>query len=1018
MGEIDMITADEIYNRTNGGKDIILHLYPASEAGFERRHNFKIRSDDKNASCTVFQTSDGKWLMQDKGGADTKAKNAIQLVIESEGLNYGDAILWCAQHFCPDLLDEKEREKALNPEPEVTEAPAIDTIAVNLRPSGQFTKAELAMLGDCKEHSITPEDCAELCLKPLDSYITQKNKDGKSFQIAATEGYPMYYYDYGLYGKIYCPLSKKFRFQWKDKAKIQQEDDAALSAWEQGGKTGPRPKARIIPFSGEKDFMERYTKAVNGEWNPEASIPSDDGEGEETVDMTWDKLIICSGPSDALNVKSAGYHVCWPNSETAKFTEYEYNILSSLAKKLYILYDIDETGIRNMYDIALRYLDISIIRLPDDLKKHRDRRGKPCKDAKDFFMYYRKPETQNPVKLFDELVKLSGGLKFWTAIPQQKGGYKYDINNDQMYAFLEASGYYTIETTTKNEGFTFCRIEGNKVTLIDKEAIAAECSMYLLEYLRTHPKYYSQALVNSIHRSKQISAGNLVKLRRIHPDFNAFTENYDFLWFRNGIFRVGADGIVKLKDSECKYLIYSSKIIDHDLQVEQPYFEIGRTPTFQALKDQLAAATPATPLYYSLESQIDTMEDMKKYTVEIRKFGSTFMQYLWNTGREYWRDEEAGKPLTEAQQREYRLNFISKCLAVGYMLSKYKTSGQPYAVYAMEMVQADGDEHLGGTGKSLFLKSMEKLRFQEYVDGQRIDTSNMRFIFQNVVKDITDTIFLDDLDSKVPMKTFMNMVTGKMTIDVKHGKGFTMDYTESPKLGFTSNHAIRNFDDSLNRRIWFAAFSDYYHSDSTQRKLKLRSPRTEFGKDLIDQYSPDEMNHFYNFMLTCMVQWHKIHERVQPPMKSIMQRTLVRAMGQDFFDWAEDWFTDERLNTFVDQDVAIEAFSKTISARSQQFMAPKKFKEQMSLWCQYHAEDGFVFNPDSIFTNESDRKHQRIHRKENGVDKYYFYVETPAGVNGPTPALPGGAGQEAAAPVPPPPVYMDSSPEDDDNAPF
>lgn len=1009
-----MITRDDIFRRTNGGKDVILRLFPASEAGFERRHNFKIRPDDKNASCTVFQAGDGTWLMQDKGGADTKAKNAIRLVCEVEGLDFGSALTWIAQNFCPDLLDEKEREKILNPQPTVTEVAAIDTIAVNIRPSGEFTKAELAMLG----YEITPDICAELCLKPLDSYITQKNKEGKSFQIAGNEGYPMYYYDYTLYGKIYCPLSEKFRFQWKDKARIQTEDEAAFSAWEQGGRKGPAPKARIIPFSGEKDFMTRYTQAVNGEWKPEETVPTEDGEGEDTVDKTWDKLIICSGPSDALNVKSAGYHVCWPNSETAKFTEYEFNILSSLAKKIYILYDIDETGIRNMYDIALRFLDISIIRLPEDLKKHRDRRGKPCKDAKDFFMYYRKPESQNPVRLFDELVKLSGGLKFWTATQMQKGGWKYDINNDQMYAFLEASGYYTIETTTKTEGFTFCRIEGNKVTLIDKEAIAAECSMYLLEYLRTHPKYYSQALVNAIHRSKQISAGNLVKLRRIHPDFNAFNEMYDYLWFRNGIFRVGADGIVKVKDSECPYLIYSSKIIEHDFSPEQPYFDISPTAELQSLKARLGTLSPGTPAYYSLEAKIDALDDMKKYGVEIRKFGSDFMKYVYNTGREYWRDEERGVPLSDNQQKETRLNFISKCLAIGYMLSKYKTSGQPYALYAMEMVQADEDEHLGGTGKSLFLKSMERIRCQEYVDGQRIDTSNMRFIFQNVVKNMTDTIFLDDLDSKVPMKTFMNMVTGKMTIDVKHGKGFTLDYIESPKLGFTSNHAIRNFDDSLNRRIWFAAFSDYYHSDSTQRKLKLRSPRTEFGKDLIDQFTPEEMNHFYNFMLTCLVMWHKIHERVQPPMKSIMQRTLVRAMGQDFFDWAEDWFIDERLNTYVDQDEAIEAYCKSIAAVNQRFVKPAKFKEQMKLWCQYHQDEGYLFNPESIFTNASDLKHQRIHKKVNGADHYYFYVDTKGDVIPPVEPAPGGGPGDVPAAPPAIPENMDSSSGDDDNAPF
>lgn len=967
-----MIEAKDIYNLTEGGKLVILHLFPTSAPGFSGKRNFKIRSDDKNASCTVFQTSDGRWLLQDKGGADTRAKNAVQLVQEMYGLSYPQAIEWIAQKFCPELLDDKARERNLEAQPDIVEVSAVDSISVNIRPSGTFTQAELAMLG----YNITPDICADLCLKPLDSYVTARNQDGKSFQVSGNDSYPMYYYDYGLYGKIYCPLSKKFRFQWKDKSKIQKEDEEAVELARKEGK--PKPAPRIIPFSGEKEFMQRYQAAISGNWTPEATIPSEDGLGEETVDMKWNNLIICSGPSDALNVHSAGYHVCWPNSETAKFTEYEFKILTDLASKIYILYDIDDTGIRSMYDIALRFLDISIIRLPEDLKKHRDRRGKPCKDAKDFFMYYRKPESQDPLKLFDELVKLSGGLKFWTSVTTKGGVRKYDINNDQMYSFLEASGYYTIETTSNKEGFTFCRIEGNRVTLIDKEAIAAECSKYLLEYLRTHPKYYSQTLVNAIHRSKQITAGNLIKLRRIQPDFNAFTEQYDYLWFRNGIFRVGASGIEKVRESDCPYLIYSSKIIDHDFTPEQPYFEIGYSAEYRELRDALSAAAPTSPEYNSLESKIDAIDDMKRYEVTIRKWGSTFMQYVYNTGREYWRQEEAGTPLTDTQEREYRLNFISKCLALGYMLSKHKNSGQPYAVYAMEMEQADEGEHLGGTGKSMFLSAVEKIRCQEYVDGQKLQDKDMRFVFQGVVKGMTDTIFLDDLNSQVSMHQFMNMVTGKMTIDLKHAKGFTMDFQESPKLGFTSNHAIRNFDDSLNRRIWFAAFSDYYHSDSTRRKMKLRSPRTEFGKDLIDQYTPEEMNHFYNFMINCMMMWHKIHERVQPPMKSIVQRTLVKAMSQEFFDWAEDWFTDDRLNKLVDQKEAIEAYMSTLSARSQSFISWKRFKEKLQYLCQYHE---WILNPDEIFTNPSDRKTDRVHKKVDGQDKYYFYIDTGVGVN-------------------------------------
>jgi len=281
----------------------------------------------------------------------------------------------------------------------------------------------------------------------------------------------------------------------------------------------------------------------------------------------------------------------------------------------------------------------------------------------------------------------------------------------------------------------------------------------------------------------------------------------------------------------------------------------------------------------------------------------------------------------------------------------------------------------------------------------------MQFFLSGVVRGMTDTIFMDDLNRNIDLHIFMNMVTGKMTVDVKHANPFTLDFLESPKLCWTSNHAIRGFDDSLNRRIWFAAFSDYYHSTSPARKLVLRSPRTEFGKDLIDQYTPEEMNGFYNYLFNCIQMWHKIHERVQPPMKAILQRTLLKSMTESFFYWAEEWFTADRLDRLVDQDEAYEAYKTQLSKRSADFMNMKNFRDKLQEYCLYH---DWIFNPDDIYTSASDRKAKRVHKKVDGEDHYYFFIDT-AG-NPVAPDLPvadgGTAGvADAAAEDPDKPIF-------------
>ena len=83
------INIEEIWRLTDGGRTIIEDIYPQSSAGFNRKKNFKLRSDDKQASASVFKDKTKTfWFIQDKGGADIKAKNAITLLQEEKSLSY------------------------------------------------------------------------------------------------------------------------------------------------------------------------------------------------------------------------------------------------------------------------------------------------------------------------------------------------------------------------------------------------------------------------------------------------------------------------------------------------------------------------------------------------------------------------------------------------------------------------------------------------------------------------------------------------------------------------------------------------------------------------------------------------------------------------------------------------------------------------------------------------------------------------------------------------------------------
>ena len=102
------ITKDDIWAATDNGKTVIMDIYPQSEACFAAggRRNFKIRSDDKTPSAAVFQSKEGVWMVQDKGGSDTGARTAIQLIMHEKNLSFGDAITYIcilppkSEQFC------------------------------------------------------------------------------------------------------------------------------------------------------------------------------------------------------------------------------------------------------------------------------------------------------------------------------------------------------------------------------------------------------------------------------------------------------------------------------------------------------------------------------------------------------------------------------------------------------------------------------------------------------------------------------------------------------------------------------------------------------------------------------------------------------------------------------------------------------------------------------------------------------------------------------------------------------
>jgi hypothetical protein len=175
-------------------------------------------------------------------------------------------------------------------------------------------------------YNIKKETLIKFDVLPVD-FFKRSTRSGKFSRVKSTQDNPIYAYKIGrdCY-KIYQPYSKKFKFSWL----------------------------------GEK----------HGEYV----------FGLKKLPETGKVVFITGGEKDVLSLSANGHSAICLNSETAFPSEELIQDLKQRFEDVVLLYDIDETGIKQSKKIAKDY-ELKRLLLPNDLKK------KGGKDVSDFFKY-------------------------------------------------------------------------------------------------------------------------------------------------------------------------------------------------------------------------------------------------------------------------------------------------------------------------------------------------------------------------------------------------------------------------------------------------------------------------------------------------------------------------------------------------------------------------------------------------------------------------------------------------------
>lgn len=499
-----MIKAEAIFQKTNGGLDIILDLFPQAKAAIEGKKHFAIRNErTPSASLREYssQTYGKIWQVTDFGG-DGRGENAISLWMRENGYDrsrYNEALLHIAAKY--GVSDEINRH--LN-KPDIRQRAArVD------EPDGSrsfelnecFSPEELNVLGP----KVTQDTVESLHWHSVKWITNVKNRI--TTVKYSNEHYPIFIRECIIkptsgndseekFYKVYEPLNydKGFRFSYTP--------------------AGKKPRYYI---NGLYELQEAYRR-MNDKEEKEWYKSHDDDKPYKPKKL--DYAFICSGERDALCCRSMGFCPLWFNSETYQLSLEEYKEIMKYVDVLYNIPDIDDTGRRKGKELALKFIDIHTIWLPVWLTDFRDNRGRHRKDLRDWM------EIRTQKKDFRDMMRLAMPAKFWVSYQNKDGRWKHEIDTACLFNFLNLNGFYALHDD--NSSVTqYIRVNGNIVKRTTVKDIKEFVRGWVVD------RFEERDILNLVLNTPKLTNAALESLREVSIDFTSYTNRSQLFFFPN-----------------------------------------------------------------------------------------------------------------------------------------------------------------------------------------------------------------------------------------------------------------------------------------------------------------------------------------------------------------------------------------------------------------------------------------------------------------------------------------------------
>ncbi len=819
----------------------------------------------------------------------------------------------------------------------------------------------------------------------VESFITEaresRTEKGKmvSYEVKSTDFYPIYYFFYsdhkGWWAKKYEPLCKP----------NEQGRSYKNTYWYERGKSRDNElKYKIYGDTMLMDAVERGEVARD----EKSAHPTVDVEDDGRIVSKFKRVILCSGPRDGINVYyHSDAHVCWLHSESVDLLPSMYKKLRAVADQLYVLYDIDKTGIKRAEKIALSYLDFNIIYLPDNLSTLRSSRtGKKCKDAEEYLNNYHRLLKKHIYfqgsinSHFQALIHNSHSMQFWerkyattkTGADEKKGYYKYTMDIDNMAQFLSASGLRRYTDNCDESHFVI--VKDNIVEVLPDKEIQLRAIEFMKSYIDSRMYPDAHAMKNAISSSTRLNMETLNEVRSEKLDFRAYGEDFDYFYFSNGAVRITPDEIRLEPYDALPYSVNADAKVNAEwIPSGRKLFDIVRNPDYdrhyQNYLDSLACAKNEADKI-TLNRTWTQWKKLNAYKLvwhEDMNDLPPVVQWLYDMGRVYWKLEESHRSLTPEQVQFQDMHFINKAGAIGFLLSRFRTQLRQQMVTLTDYSMAVGDVATGRNGKSTIGRQLiPMVRNVFTILGKSFKTraETMGQNFHDYKYSVHDLVYIDDLKSDIGAETFYNL-TSQISVKNLYNNEYLLPLEDSPKIFVSYNKSFDVMSESTLGRMYMMFASDYYHEADIYGNQQKRSPETKFGYDIFAKSTPEDAQ-LVREMLAQFLQFY-LHENrdhgadaiIQPPLDEDSLAVMLQAQYHfpNFVSWAVAFFAQEHHVGFP---VARSEMLISLLRYNNQSCTCADVKEKMAIFvkdidtfCNVY---GYNNTPACVISSKEDRK--------------------------------------------------------------